>query len=251
MENPTEERRRLLRENLERVLERIREAARRSGRGGDAVTLVAVTKQRPLPLVMTLAGLGQRDLGENRPEAVPGRARALEDAGLSARWHMIGHVQRRKVRASLPHIHMVHSVHNAALLERLAAAAAGRPEPLPVLIQVNLSGEPTKQGVDPDGARELLEQAGALPVLRVEGLMTMAPLDLEEADLRRLFAATRELRDRLACTHRPLPHLSMGMSRDFEAAILEGATLVRIGGALFRGTGPGPEGQVSPGGTMP
>jgi|AMFO01.1.fsa_nt_gi pyridoxal phosphate enzyme, YggS family len=240
-----------LRARLEAVRERMTRAAERAGRRPEAVRLVAVTKGRPLAWALGLVLLGQRDLGENRPEEVPPRARALEAAGHPARWHMIGHYQRRKVRDTLSFLSWVHSVHSVALAERLdrRLEALGRPEPLPVLLQVNVSGEATKQGFAPEEAPAALERVAALPRLDVRGLMTMAPAGLPSADLRRVFAALRTLRDRLATRDRPLPELSMGMSGDFEEAILEGATMVRIGSLLFEGVPapPGPGGGSVPG----
>lgn len=227
-----------LREALPRVRERI-EAARLRG-GGAPVTLVAVTKGHPLAAVAAAWGAGLRDCGENRvAELEWKRAELVErdaaaDAGIT--WHLIGHLQRNKVRRSLPLVDLLHSVDSERLAQELSAEAARLGRTLPVLLQVNVSGEETKGGFE--GAEALLEGAAriaALSSLRVSGLMTMAPFTADERVLRRTFAAMRELQERCV---REVPrfegrHLSMGMSNDYEIAIEEGSTMVRLGTVLF------------------
>jgi hypothetical protein len=218
--------------NLQRVRERMASAAARAGRQAEEIRLVAVTKKIPLHVVRILAELGLEDFGENRPEEVPGRAQDLISAGFRCRWHMIGHYQRRKVAATVSALHMVHSVHSARLLEALASAG-GKAS---VLLQVNVSGEGSKQGFSATELEILLNEArGALPRIDIVGLMTMTPIGCPPDRLRGIFSGLRQIRDNLANPSRPLPHLSMGMTQDFEEAILEGATLIRVGRALHEG----------------
>jgi pyridoxal phosphate enzyme (YggS family) len=223
--------------NLSRIRDHLADAAARSRRSEADVRLVAVTKAVGMDEIAALVALGVADLGENRVEQLVPRAALAAEAGLAPRWHMIGHLQRRKVRDVLPAVAMIHSADSLRLLEeidkRAAAASLG---PVPVLLEVNISGEPQKYGLHPDETPETLCQANALSHIDVRGLMTMAPL-AEDAELSRpVFRRLRELRDRLNESHayrRPLTELSMGMSQDYTVAVEEGATLVRIGTALF------------------
>jgi pyridoxal phosphate enzyme (YggS family) len=231
--------------NLAAVRERIATAARRAGRDPDEITLVAVSKTHPPELVAAALAAGQRDFGESRVQEALPKLEQLADSG--ARWHLIGHLQRNKARRAAAAFDMIQSVDSL----RLAAALdAGRAEllpagpPLPILLQVNVSGESSKEGLELPGglanAARLpallaeVEQIVALPRLRVEGLMTIAPYVDDEAAIRGCFQALRLLRDELA-RRLPAPwrHLSMGMSGDFELAIEEGATIVRVGTAIF------------------
>jgi pyridoxal phosphate enzyme (YggS family) len=221
--------------NLKAVRERIAGACARAGRKPSDVRLVAVTKAVGAPFAQALVLAGQHDLGENRPEEVPAKAAALAAAGASPRWHMIGHYQSRKIKTTLPLFSLVHSVHSTSLCAALDARARELGRRVRVLLQVNLAGEAAKQGFAPEALAAVVDGFGQWPALDPGGLMTMAPADLASADLRRLFAGLRTLRDRLARPSVPLPDLSMGMSGDFEEAVLEGATLVRVGSALFAG----------------
>jgi hypothetical protein len=208
-------------------------AARRGRHDPQAVRLVAVTKTVPPERIAAAYALGLRDFGENRvEEAIP------KQPGLPAdiAWHMIGHVQSRKAADAALHFALVHSLDSLKLARRLARAAQAAGRVLPVLLEVNVAGEASKYGYRPDEAfvAEVAEIL-ALPALRVEGLMTLAPLAADPEAARPVFAGLRALRDRLA-TRFPQAgwrELSMGMSDDFEIAIEEGATLVRIGRALF------------------
>lgn len=221
--------------NLDCVLGRIARAAERSGRPASAVRLVAVTKSVGPEVAAALLRLGQFDLGENRPEAVPLKHAALGDERSGVRWHLIGHYQSRKVRATLPLFHLVHSVHDSELAVRVDRVGAESSRATPLLLQVNVSGEASKQGFTPAETAEFLRDAGRFHHLDVRGLMTIAREGDDDASLHATFARLRTLRDSCATGARPLPELSMGMSQDFEAAILEGATFVRIGSALFEG----------------
>jgi PLP dependent protein len=236
-------------ENLAAVRGRIAESAARSGRRADDITLVAVTKYVGIEKIRTLVKAGCRDLGEARPQQLWDRAEVLAD--LPVRWHLIGHLQRNKVRRTLPLLGMIHSVDSlrlAAAIDEALDCGAGVPPAasnpavcLPVLLEVNISGEAAKHGFAPGELGPMLSQLASLPRLEVRGLMCMAGLEGDLAEARRQFAATRELRDRLRqdCpVEIRLDELSMGMSGDYEAAIEEGATMVRVGSALFEGIVP-------------
>jgi pyridoxal phosphate enzyme (YggS family) len=223
--------------NLARIRGDLARAAERSGRREGDVRLVAVTKTVGMDEIVALVALGVTDLGENRVEQLVPRAAEAARAGLDVRWHMIGHLQRRKVRDLLPLGATVHGVDSLRLLEeidqRAAAAAIG---PVAVLLEVNVSGEAQKYGLAPDEVSEVLGRAADLPGVDVRGLMTMAPLSDDAEAARPVFRTLRQLRDRLNAEtpcRRPLAELSMGMSQDYAVAVEEGATLVRIGTALF------------------
>jgi pyridoxal phosphate enzyme (YggS family) len=217
--------------NLAEVKERIADAAARSGRPPDAVQLVAVSKTVADEAVLAAYAAGQRVFGENRVQEMTARAARLPDG---CEWHLIGHLQRNKVRPALTCAAAIHSVDSEALLRRigrLAEETGARPR---ILIEVNISGEASKSGVTPDGAPAVLEAGREYASVACVGLMTMAPFDAPEGTLRQVFGGLRDLRDRLAGeTGLPLAELSMGMSGDFEIAIEEGATLVRVGTAIF------------------
>lgn len=218
-------------ENLARLRERIDRACVRAGRQPGEVEIVAVTKGHPPATVRALADLGLTRLGENRVQEARAKIPLCPPA---IRWQMIGHLQSNKARDAVRLFEMVHSVdslHLAAELDRWADRQARR---LPVLFEVNVSGEASKHGYPPARLLDELEQLNQLPRLEWHGLMTMAPWTPEPEKVRPVFRQLRELKHR--CEERlgaPLPHLSMGMSGDFEIAVEEGATLVRIGTALL------------------
>ncbi len=225
-------------ENLARVRARMAEAAARAGRDPAAITLVAVSKTHPLSAIGTALAAGCHDFGENRLEELWEKvqaARAQELAGL--RWHLIGPIQSRKSREAIgPYgpFALVHAVDRTKIAQRLSRDAEAANCVLAVLLEVNVSGEATKHGFSPDDLRRELPSLRTLPGLRIEGLMTMAPLVDDPETARPVFRNLRLLRDELAQTSGlPLPQLSMGMSGDFEVAIEEGATLVRVGSAIF------------------
>jgi pyridoxal phosphate enzyme (YggS family) len=223
-----------IRENLSRVRERIANAAHRASRNADEITLIAVSKTHPAEVIQAAFGAGLRHFGENRVQEWEGKRAAI--AGLDARWHLIGHLQSNKAARAAKLFHSVDSVDSYALAPRLDRARAEAPGAgrLRVLIEVHLGGEETKSGVGEEGLVELAEQVAALPNLELAGLMCIPPY-LEDAErVRPYFARLREMREKLeAGVNRRLPVLSMGMSHDFEAAILEGATEVRVGTAIF------------------
>lgn len=217
--------------NLDGVLARVRRAESRAGRPEGSVTLVGVTKTASVPAAAALLRAGCLHLGENRPEQLAERAADPLLAG--AVWHLIGTYQRRKVRDTLAHVDVLHALDGTDLATTVSQRAAALGRTVTAFVQVNVSGEASKQGFSPDALDAAWPSLLSCDHLRIEGLMTMAPLDADDATLHRVFADTRRLRDRFATTERPLPSLSMGMSGDFEIAIAEGATHVRIGTALF------------------
>lgn len=220
--------------NLEQIRRRIADAARTSGRTADSVTLVAVTKYVDAAMARTLADAGCHDLGESRPQELWRKAEALVDCPV--RWHLIGHLQRNKIAHTLPRVSLIHSVDSLRLAEAIEAEAAGLARPVPVLLEVNISGESAKHGFAPDELAPLGPRLEPLAHVEIRGLMCMASRDSEPDQARREFEQLRLLRDRLRTLwpgHIDLNELSMGMSGDFEAAIAEGATLVRIGSSLF------------------
>jgi PLP dependent protein len=220
--------------NHARVVERIEAACRRAGRAASEVRLVAVTKSAEVAWIEALVALGVRDLAESRPQKLCERA-ALVDP--SVRWHLIGQLQRNKVRKVLPIAGWIHSVDSLPLLWRIneiAAELGVRPR---VLLEINVSGEAAKSGFPSRELYKVLPEFAAVKNVDVAGLMTMAPLfDALEA-ARPVFALLREIREQITIRELDLklPELSMGMSGDFEVAVEEGATMVRVGTSLFEG----------------
>ncbi len=222
--------------NIARVRERIAAAAARSGRRPDDVVLVAVTKTVGPDRIREAVACGLRDLGENRVQEA--RAKVPLISGVS--WHLIGNLQRNKVKEALRLFQVVHSVDGLPLAEEISRRALLEPgHPVDVLIQVNISREPQKHGIAPEDAGALAAAAVRLPGIRLRGLMGMAPLVARAEDARGFFRELRALRDRVrdglpgGQPDGTLADLSMGMTDDFEVAIQEGATMVRVGRALF------------------
>lgn len=225
-----------LRENLAQVRGRVREAAIRGDRTERDVRLVAVTKYVQADLARALVELGCLDLGESRPQELWRKAGDL--AGLSVRWHLIGHLQRNKAARTLPLVALVHSVDSIGLLETLHGSLAVTRPRLDILVEVNVSGDPAKHGVSAAEVEPFLATASKFTRLQVRGLMTMGRDASDPDETRRIFRDLRLLRDRLHANLPPgvaLDELSMGMSGDYEIAIEEGATMVRVGAALFAG----------------
>jgi PLP dependent protein len=218
-----------LAERVAEVRGRIAAACARSGRPADAVTLVAITKYVGPEVAALFPALGVPDLGESRPQKLWEKAAAIP----SARWHMVGHLQRNKLDRTLPLCELVHSVDSERLLEAVREFGVKRGAAVPVLLEVNCSREAAKGGFAVDAIPALADTLPQLAGVEVRGLMTMAA---EAGDPRATFAELRAVRDALRTrTGLPLPHLSMGMSGDFEVAVEEGATLVRVGSVLFDG----------------
>lgn len=232
-------------ENLNRVREQIEAACARAGRDPAAVTLVAVSKTHPAEAILEAAAAGVQHFGENRVEEAETKilmVRSQTDQPLV--WHMIGHIQSRKAKDVPPLFQVAHSVDSVRLAEKLSRAVVERGGSLDILLEVNVSGEASKSGLAAHGwerdasvrdqVRSEVEQIAALPGLRVRGLMTMAPIVDEMEQARPIFASLAALRGALAeSLGMPLPDLSMGMTDDYPVAIEEGATLVRIGRAIF------------------
>jgi pyridoxal phosphate enzyme (YggS family) len=217
--------------NLQAVRERIEAATRAAGRPAQSVRLLAVSKTFPPGAVREAAQAGLRDFGENYVQEGVEKVRELSALGLT--WHYIGPIQSNKTRAIAEHFDWVHSIDRAKIAARLdEARAVGRAE-LQVCIQVNVSGEASKGGVAPDEAAQLAKQVAGLARLKLRGLMTVPEPTTDTALQRRRFAQLRELRDRLNRDGFAMDTLSMGMSADLEAAIAEGATVVRVGTAIF------------------
>jgi len=222
-------------ENLAAVRDRVAAAAALAGLR-QPPRIVGVTKYVEPAVARLLVHAGLQELGESRPQELWRKAEALRDLPVS--WHLIGHLQRNKVRRTLPLVACIHSADSLRLLEEISREAAAQDRTAQVLLEVNVSGDATKTGLPPDAVEPLLPAAAQLPRLSIIGLMTMASLEGSPDRTRREFAGLRELRDRLAVNCPPnvsLNEMSMGMSGDYEIAIEEGATIVRIGSALFEG----------------
>jgi pyridoxal phosphate enzyme (YggS family) len=217
--------------NLETVLARIAAAVQKAGRRADGVQLIAVSKKQDAEKVRAVFDAGQPIFGESRVQEARAKIPLLPSA---ARWHFIGRLQKNKVRHALPLFELFHSVDSLELardMERIGGEEGIRPR---VLLEVNVAGEGSKIGFSPENLRAQIEQLLELGRLELEGLMTIPPVAPEAEDSRSYFVRLRELRDELQREFRvALPQLSMGMSNDYEVAIDEGATLVRVGTAIF------------------
>ncbi|MCI0436652.1 MAG: YggS family pyridoxal phosphate-dependent enzyme [Gemmatimonadetes bacterium] len=220
-----------LRESLPRVRDAIERAARRSGNRAE-VTILGVTKGHPAEAVMAASAMGLADIGENRIAELETK-RAQTDAPV--RWHMVGHLQRNKVRRALGLFDVLHSVDSVRLAHELSREAQRIDAEAVVLVQINASGEESKGGFDAVAGLDVVNEIVTLPGLRVCGLMTMAPLTDDETVLRKTFARMRALYEECAARVPGFEaqHLSMGMSNDFEIAVEQGSNLVRLGTVLF------------------
>ena len=229
----TEETRGRIAANIARVRATIAETARRVGRQPEEITLVAVSKTMPLALVRMAYNEGVTDFGENRVQDALPKVAAFHPQGM--RWHMIGHVQTNKAHKVAEDFDAVQSVDSLHLAETLNRYADGRAKPLPILLQVNISGEASKEGMTLQETPALARQIAALPALEVQGLMTIAPLARDPEEARPTFRGLRLLREQLrqAIPEIAWLHLSMGMTDDYPIAIEEGATIVRVGRAIF------------------
>jgi len=223
-----------IRENLRRIREKIAAAAERGGRTADDVDLVCVTKTVDLPEVREAFEAGVRIVGENRVQEGVRKREALAD--LEVRWDMIGHLQRNKARQAVECFDFIHSVDSVRLAKELGKRAAQAGRVIPALLEVNVSGEVSRYGFTPERLMRELGSLAALEGIRIEGLMTMAPYESEPEDTRPVFAGLRDLSEKVRDDGFPgveMLHLSMGMSNDYVVAVEEGATLVRIGSAIF------------------
>jgi hypothetical protein len=221
--------------NLREVRERIARACGATDRKPEHVTIVGVTKTFGADVVDALVDAGVADIGESRVQEFLGKSAAVTRP---CRWHLIGHLQRNKAPKAVGRFDMIHSVDSLKLAEALNRLGAERSLGTRVLLEVNTSGEPAKHGFAPADLEPAALEIARLPSIELEGLMTVGPLTEDEGEIRRAFARLRDLRERLEkATGRKLPDLSMGMSDDFEIAVEEGATLVRLGRVLVGSRG--------------
>ena len=220
-----------LRSRLEGVLERIERAARSAGRDPGDVRLIAVSKSFPPEIVREARSLGLRDFGENRAQELRFKYENLRDLDIT--WHFIGRIQSNKIKIFVPIVEYVHSLwreKEALEMDKRAGLLGKR---LKVFVEVNVSGEESKAGVEPEKLREFLRICSGMKNLEIIGLMTMAPLVEDPEKVRWVFRKLRDIRDELSVEFPNLKELSMGMSNDFEVAIQEGATFIRVGTAVF------------------
>lgn len=219
--------------NLTRVRERLATAAQRVGRKPEEITLIAVSKTRPAEEIAAAAAAGAVDFGENYVQELVAKQAALNALQPPPQWHFIGHLQRNKARSLVPFCALIHVVDSVALATEIDRRAEQVGRLQPVLLQVDLAGETTKFGC-PEGALEPVAEAlASLAHLDWQGLMTIPPAAAKAEQSRPYYRRLAQLRETLATPERPLPQLSMGMSGDYEVAIEEGATLVRVGTAIF------------------
>lgn len=223
------------RANLQEVNQRISDAAVKSGRAATDVKLIAVTKYVDAETTRLLVKAGAKHLGENRPQLLEEKAKSLAD--LDIQWHMIGNLQRNKIKRTLDHATMIHALDRNSLIDAVAKESTARNTSVRCLLEVNVSGEESKHGFAPNEVTAAIERIIQLPSIQLEGFMCMAGLDGNADDARREFALLRSIRDEhqsIKTDNVSLTELSMGMSGDYEIAIAEGATIVRVGSALYR-----------------
>lgn len=223
----------MLKENLYQVQENMKEACRRSGRAESDVTLIAVSKTKPLPMLEEVYSLGIRDFGENKVQELVDKAEQLSD---DIRWHMIGHLQRNKVKYIVDKVYMIHSVDSLRLAEEISKEAVKRGIIVNILIEVNVAGEESKFGVTPEDTPGLVQEISHLPGILVRGLMTIAPFVENAEDNRIFFSALKKLYVDITnknIDNVRMDYLSMGMTGDYEVAIEEGASFVRVGTGIF------------------
>ena len=233
-----------LAENLALIRQRIAAACSQAGRDPAAVTLLAVSKGMPPQVVGEAADAGLTLFGENKVQEAKAKIPLCPDR---LRWHMIGHLQSNKCRDAVQLFEMIHSVDSVPLAEEIQKCADRQAGTMPVLLEVNLAGESAKFGFRPDAVLPALQQINSLPRVEVQGLMTLGPWTPDAEKVRPIFRQLREIKTRCEqALGAPLPHLSMGMSGDFEVAVEEGATIVRLGTALF-GPRPKPTRTALPG----
>jgi PLP dependent protein len=221
----------------EEIMGRIQRACEKGGRSAEEVLLIGVTKTHPPETVEEALRLGIINLGENKVQEALAKKNIVGERGI---WHLIGHLQSNKVKAAVQIFDRIDSVDSLALAQEISKRCEMIGKTMPILLEINVSGEGSKFGVKPEQAQHLIEEVNRLTSLELRGLMTMAPLMEDSSKTRPYFSKLRELRDQIQQqTGLPLPELSMGMSQDFEVAIEEGSTMVRLGTILF-GTRPKP-----------
>ena len=223
----------MLKENLKTVEEHVQEACKRAGRSREEVTLIAVSKTKPLEMLQEIYGEGVRDFGENKVQELCDK---MEQLPSDIRWHMIGHLQRNKVKYIVGKVALIHSVDTYRLAEEINIQAKKRGIIVPILVEVNIAGEETKFGTTVEDAMLLVEEISKLENVRIRGLMTIAPFVENPEDNRLYFRKIKQLS--VDITNKNIDNvsmeiLSMGMTGDYEVAIEEGATMVRVGTGIF------------------
>ena len=219
-------------ENLNEVLGKIAAAAEKSGRNPDEITLVAVSKTKPVELIKEAVRCGVTQLGENRVQEVMEKFEYVE----GAQWHLIGHLQKNKVKYIVDKAVLIHSVDSFELAKEIDKHAKKVGKIQDILIQVNISGEESKSGIEPENTEEICRQVARLENVKIKGFMTMAPREADENELHKIFGGLRALQEEIKeknIENVELKELSMGMSGDYEIAIMEGATIVRVGTGIF------------------
>lgn len=220
-------------ENIQKVRAIISRQAALAGRNAAEITLIAVTKTVVPERIQEALAAGVTDIGENKIQEALSKS---SNIGHSVQWHLIGHLQTNKVKTAIQLFDLIHSVDSLKLAEAIDQEAGKAGKKQRILVEVNVSGEESKYGCSPEAAVELIKSAGNRDNLQIEGLMTMAPFTADQEKIKAVFKGLRDLKDTIAGYQIPnvtMKHLSMGMSQDFEIAIAEGATLVRIGTAIF------------------
>ena len=223
----------MIRENLKTVREKIKDACKESGRKEDEVTLIAVSKTKPVPMLMEAYECGCRDFGENKVQELVDK---WEQMPKDIRWHMIGHLQRNKVKYIVDKVYMIHSVDSFRLAEEISREAGKKGVTVSILIEVNVAGEESKYGISCEEAAGLVEEIAALPNLVIKGLMIIAPYVENAEENRQYFEKLRQIYvdiNRKNIDNVYMAELSMGMTGDYEAAVTEGATYVRVGTGIF------------------
>jgi len=224
----------MIRENLEEIRKKVNAACQRSGRNISEITLIAVSKTFSPEKIREVVDSGIGDIGESYVQELTKKYSELKAEPV--RWHFVGPLQRNKVKYIVDFVHLIHSIENLKLCQEIEKRASRIEREVDVLVEVNTSGEPQKHGIHPDEALELFNEIGVFDHVHVRGLMTMAPFVDDPEETRQSFKKLYDLRQRLLDNGVPeiqLQHLSMGMSNDFEVAIEEGATMVRIGSSIF------------------
>ncbi len=223
----------MVKENLSEVQKRIRDACERAGREESEVTLIAVSKTKPVEMIREAYDAGVRDFGENKVQEMMDKYDQLPS---DIRWHMIGHLQRNKVKYLIGKVHLIHSVDSLRLAEEISAQSVKRDVDTDILIEVNIAGEESKFGISRDGTMALVEEIAKLPRVHIRGLMVIAPYVTDPENNRSYFREIRELSVDIArkkMDNIDVRILSMGMTGDYEVAIEEGATMVRVGTGIF------------------
>ncbi len=223
----------MLKDNLQSVEERVRQACDRAGRKREEVQLIAVSKTKPAEMIREIYDEGIRDFGENHPQEIRDKVPVLPE---DIRWHMIGHLQKNKIKYIIERCCMVHSVDSLSLAEEIGKAAVKCGRLMPVLIEINIAGEETKNGISPEETETFIRQAARFPGIQIQGLMTIAPFTEDAQENRPVFREMKKLFVDIEGKNIDnvfMRHLSMGMTGDFEVAIEEGATMIRVGTAIF------------------